>query len=186
MFLSYFQSSSLAKKYSLIDLDKDQKYRNVFICKNTPDSFGIFEIPTKMNRSAPYITIKEDDKELKIFNLHLESYLEDGHIRVEQLRSIITECDQSERILICGDMNFGDFDFENKFVNSNLQDAGVNSSIFTYDIESNKIAQKTHFENEGSRRLDRFLFKRGLKCSNYSVLESPYSDHFPISLNVEI
>lgn len=184
-FLSLFELSRLSKIYRLYDKGMGESYRNVFLTKIVPKESGILDLYSNMNRNSPYFTFNDVGREVNVFNVHLESNLEDAEVRKGQIQSII-DFSKDRKFIICGDMNFGDLDIEDSFVKSFFEDPGAINKVFTYDIESNSIAQSTHFKNEGSRRLDRFLIKGNIHYQNYRVVESSCSDHYPILISLDL
>jgi len=180
----YFQelllSSLIPDRYTISNLDQRAKYKNLILSKHIPDSFTLLDLPSSMDRKAPRISVHEGGKNLNIYSLHLESLLDDTDLRLEQIEFLNSSFDLSECHILCGDMNFGDKDRENLRVRELFLDGGGNDLSFTFDIERNELAKNNCFENESSRRLDRFLCKGKHSFKNYKVLESDLSDHFPI------
>lgn len=176
-FLNFLRIHSLSSEFNIFHEKQEHWYRNIILAKTKVENDGIIDLPTRLGRSAPYI-ISEG---VSIFSLHLESMPEDSSYRLEQLKTILSFLDTGSYIL-CGDMNFGDQDSEQYFVEDNFNDVGKSSGELTYDINRNKIAARTKFDNERSRRLDRFLVGDDLKIDSYKMLTSPSSDHYPIYL----
>jgi endonuclease/exonuclease/phosphatase family metal-dependent hydrolase len=176
-FIDVLSKHSLSKDFNIFHEKQEHWYRNIILAKSEVENEGIIELPTKLGRRAPYIV----SEGVFIFSLHLESMPEDFNYRLEQLKTIQSFL-ETESYILCGDMNFGDQDREQNFVEDNFNDVGKSSGDLTYDIDRNKIAARTKFDNEVSRRLDRFLVGDDLKIDSYKMLTSPSSDHYPIYL----
>jgi tyrosyl-DNA phosphodiesterase 2 len=101
---------------------------------------------------------------LRVATVHLESFLEDGAARAEQLKRVFVLLRDAPHALLLGDFNFGDGEqpetrtLEPAFVDAWLalhpKDPG-----FTWNIEKNPMAKAGSFPNEPSRRLDRVLLR---------------------------
>lgn len=178
-FLKYLRKSPGLSDYKVFHSESPHRYRNIILSRLEVANSSVIELPTRLGRNAPYISV--DD--IKIFSLHLESMPEDIQYRLDQLTKIM-DSTVGEKVILCGDMNFGDEDPEDIFVQQRFKDVGKSSGGFTYDIDRNKIAARTKFDNEVSRRLDRFLLREEMKIESYRILKDLSSDHFPILLEL--
>ncbi|MCB1315428.1 MAG: endonuclease/exonuclease/phosphatase family protein [Leptospiraceae bacterium] len=121
-------------------------------------------LPGRMGRVAQHLTFSTASGDVDFFNLHLESYLQDGPIRARQLLTLHGK--YSEPAIITGDLNFGDGPEaarEHAAIPPGFQDAWRilegDSPGYTWDQERNPLALRFRFEGEVSRRLDRILFR---------------------------
>lgn len=170
--------------HTLININGSGSYKNIILTKLKISSNGIIHLPTNMNRYAPYIKTEINGKSTVVVNLHLDSMMEDTEIRIKQLKKVVSSTSDDDNVILCGDLNFGDDDKENTFINKHFKDTGSNNKKFTYDIEKNILAKKTKFTFEKSRRLDHILISDNIKSENYTVLITPYSDHYAIISNL--
>lgn len=181
-FISLLKKSELKESYQFYNLNQKTSYKNILLSKTPVTNSGTFQIPTNLERTAPYIKIKMNDKELMVVSVHLDSLLEDTQLRISQLKSVLEQSRGEENLILCGDMNFGDLDRENEYVAEYFKDAACGDLRYTYNVEDNKMASNTKFPEEASRRLDRFFIKGGLTTSNYQLHIESFSDHYPISV----
>jgi endonuclease/exonuclease/phosphatase family metal-dependent hydrolase len=107
---------------------------------------------------------------LCVATTHMESYLDDGPIRAEQLDAIFAELaierDDPEVVatVFCGDLNFGDGEqpdsahldpeFVDLWTALRPGDPG-----YTWNIERSEMARAGSFVGEPSRRIDRILLR---------------------------
>ncbi|OUR95819.1 hypothetical protein A9Q84_15065 [Halobacteriovorax marinus] len=185
VFIRLLQTSELTSHYTILGIEQTARYKNIILTNLNVEEFGIFQLPSNMSRCAPYLKVRSEDRTLTVVNLHLESMLEDTDIRTSQLSSVLDQTRSDMSLILCGDMNFGDDDFESRFVKEYFQDLGAVDARVTYDVENNQIAKATRFPGEGSRRLDRFLIKGEVEFSNYQLHLEPFSDHFPITVEIK-
>jgi endonuclease/exonuclease/phosphatase family metal-dependent hydrolase len=139
------------------------------------------------------ITLSTTDA-IVLATTHMESYLEDGPIRAQQLDEIFAELgDESAPTLFAGDLNFGDGEQPDT---AHLDPAFVDlwtalrptDPGFTWNIERSPMAAAGSFVGEPSRRLDRMLLRGAAWVpgtieiiGDRSVTEHPAlfpSDHF--------
>ena len=182
-FIKQLSDHKELNKYSFINTQGAESYRNIILTKNKPDQSGTITLPTNMNRYAVYIKTNIVNKTLNIINLHLDSMTNDTELRISQLKQILKSTQDDKNILLCGDFNFGEHDKENTFINNYFSDAARDNKTRTYDVNRNSLASKTKFVFEESRRLDRLLTRGNIRASNYHVLITPHSDHYPIISN---
>lgn len=111
-----------------------------------------------------------DDERLCVATTHMESYLEDGPIRAQQLDQIFTDLaaehadPQVSGTIFCGDLNFGDGEQpETEHLDPRFVDLWATLRPgrpgYTWDIERSEMARLGSFVGEPSRRLDRVLLR---------------------------
>ena len=107
---------------------------------------------------------------LCVATTHMESFLEDGPIRAQQLDVIFEELAREGKdpsvvaTVFCGDLNFGDGEqpdtahLDPQFVDlwTALRSGEPG---YTWDIERSEMARRGSFVGEPSRRLDRILLR---------------------------
>ncbi|HVI00248.1 MAG TPA: endonuclease/exonuclease/phosphatase family protein [Enhygromyxa sp.] len=107
---------------------------------------------------------------LCVATTHMESFLEDGPIRAQQLDVIFEELARDKKdpsvvaTVLCGDLNFGDGEqpdtahLDPEFVDlwATLR---AGQPGYTWDIERSEMARLGSFVGEPSRRLDRILLR---------------------------
>ncbi|MCK4706236.1 MAG: endonuclease/exonuclease/phosphatase family protein, partial [Gammaproteobacteria bacterium] len=103
--------------YTLTNINGPGSYKNIILTKPKISSNGIIRLPTNMNRYAPYIKTKINGKSTVVVNLHLDSMMEDTDLRIKQLEKVVNSTSASDNVILCGDLNFGDDDKENTFIN---------------------------------------------------------------------
>jgi endonuclease/exonuclease/phosphatase family metal-dependent hydrolase len=130
-----------------------------------------------------------------IATCHLDSYLEDGPIRAQQLDIFFAALQAHEHALLLGDFNFGDGEEpETGHLDPAFVDVWTallpHQPGFTWDIERSVMAREGSFVGEPSRRLDRILVKsptfraRGVNIIGMTALTADGlfpSDHFGLT-----
>ena len=183
-FIEQLSSSKALTGYTLINSQGPGRYKNLILSKTAIASSGSISLPTNMGRYAPYIRTNINGQNSIIVNLHLDSMMDDTQLRLSQLEKVHEFSRKEQTVILCGDLNFGDDDEENDFIQQHFKDVGAGNPKVTYDIENNALASKTRFPFEDSRRLDHILISNNIKARNYRVLSLPYSDHYPILVEV--
>lgn len=120
-----------------------------------------------------------------IINTHLESGLWpwDRQLRQRQLQQLMSYAQKHAKPIVCGDFNFGDQDTEQQGLRA-YWDVGQQQAAPTYDIEHNVLAQHHKSWFEYSRRLDRIVLPRATQVKQYQRWTVPYSDHYPIMVQI--
>lgn len=148
-----------------------------------------------------YLTIQTKilDQPFTIATSHLESFLESGQTRAEQMEIIFTQINKHKNAIFLGDFNFGDKEAEEKSIPNTFKDSWMvtnpNEPGYTWNIELSPMAKQGSFPNEKSRRLDRVLIKSksfipikstiiGDKPITGSKIIFP-SDHFGLSSSLK-
>jgi tyrosyl-DNA phosphodiesterase 2 len=120
-------------------------------------------LPGRQRRTVLISDVVLDGEVLQVVTTHMESFLEDGPTRAEQLDAIFALLDKSTDAIVLGDFNFGDGEAEEARIPSDFTDAWValrqNEPGFTWDIERSEMARDGSFPGEPSRRLDRILLR---------------------------
>jgi endonuclease/exonuclease/phosphatase family metal-dependent hydrolase len=185
-FLKVLKTGESLNHYTIFYDESCTSYQNIILYRVGIVSSGRLKLSSRMNRHAPYIRFKGGEHEFTLVNVHLESMFEDTQIRLDQLREIEDHFREVENLIICGDMNFGDKDQENTEVLKRYKLVAKDDTRATYDIEKNTLASITRFAEEGSRRLDKFVFRGEFNLKNYELYELSSSDHFPISVEISL
>jgi tyrosyl-DNA phosphodiesterase 2 len=124
----------------------------------------IAALPGAQHRVYFAVTIELPGGPAKVATCHLESRLEDGPTRAQQLDCYFQHLAGNDDAFLAGDFNFGDGeqpdtthlapDFGDAWLLIQPREAG-----FTWDIEKSRMAKEGSFPGEPSRRLDRVLFR---------------------------
>ena len=154
-------------------------------------------LPGKQQRTVVIARVPVNGKTIAVATTHMESYLEDGPIRAEQLDSIFSLVKDYAAAIVLGDFNFGDGEepetgrLDDRYVDMwtalEPKDPG-----FTWNMEESDMALKGAFKNEKSRRLDRILVRMsGFKPKSIRIIgnnpvhpDAPHifpSDHYGLS-----
>jgi endonuclease/exonuclease/phosphatase family metal-dependent hydrolase len=110
------------------------------------------------------------DESLCVATTHMESYLEDGPIRAQQLDVIFEELARERNdprvvaTVFCGDLNFGDGEQpDSAHLDPEFVDLWTalrpGQPGYTWDIERSEMARLGSFVGVPSRRLDRILLR---------------------------
>jgi len=152
--------------YGMFFPSKRRPYIGLYILSRYP----IYEISYKKLSGIRKIrvlfaTVKINDQEVRIANIHLEAPLDKNHIRAQQLKEVFSYLKDYPYSIIAGDFNFGDKDEpENRIMHSAFEDLWQilkpHGKGYTWNMKQNPKAVKNAYENETSRRLDRILFKK--------------------------
>ena len=123
----------------------------------------VVELPTAMGRCGLLVELSVGQASLCVGVVHLDSYLEDGPMRSQQLQAMGRAFAGQQHAVLLGDFNFGDGEREGQDVPPGFVD--VWSALhpgkpgFTWDIERSPMARRGSFPHEPSRRLDRVLVR---------------------------
>jgi len=154
--------------------------------------YGYFKLPSPSGRYALLGTLSVHGQVLQFANVHLESPLEAGDQRRQQIAKINRRLDSKRPALWVGDFNFGDearvpllSSYDDAFARLYPDNAGV-----TYDLEHNPLARGNAFRHEPSRRLDRILVSKTLQVVAAGLVGQPEegrsapSDHYGVWADV--
>lgn len=157
-------------------------------------SFDQASLPGKQRRVYFAARLDLPTGPTDVATCHLESLLEDGPIRAQQLDVFFQRLAGSHDAFFAGDFNFGDGEqpdtahldpqFRDAWLMIHPRDPG-----YTWNIEKSRMARAGSFVGEKSRRLDRILFrsKQWIPVSTVILGDEPVgpqksrvfpSDHF--------
>jgi tyrosyl-DNA phosphodiesterase 2 len=124
-------------------------------------------LPGRLHRGALIAKIAAPGRTLAVATVHLESFLEDGPMRAEQLDLIFPKLKNSDDAVLLGDFNFGDGEEpDSSHLAKNFVDLWPalypTQPGYTWNIEVSNMALRSSFPTEKSRRLDRILWRSGL------------------------
>lgn len=125
---------------------------------------AIITLPSHQRRTAFCVTLEIDGVQTAVATTHLDSLLEDGPIRAQQLDAIFAHLAKFEEAVFLGDLNFGDGEQpDSAHLSPDYRDAWLvlrsEEPGFTWNIEKSPWARRESFPGEPSRRLDRILMK---------------------------
>lgn len=116
----------------------------------------------RQGRGVLTVRLRTAGRSLAVATVHLESPLEAGEVRAQQLGEILPLLAGADEAVLMGDFNFGD--------GEQPETAGLPASFvdlwtalrpgepgFTWNIEKSPMARDGSFPGEKSRRLDRIL-----------------------------
>jgi len=124
----------------------------------------IVVIPSRQDRCALVADIEVTGGIIQVATVHLESFLEDGEIRAQQLRAVAAALAGADEAMILGDCNFGNGEQpETAAIPQGFTDlwSQLKGDVpgFTWDRALNPSANAGSFAGEASRRLDRIFLK---------------------------
>ncbi len=172
------------------------------LTKVKPISRQTLKLPSNQGRIAFLTTIPFQDTTLTLTSIHLDSFLEDGPKRTQQLNTIFKTLEDKEHSILLGDFNFGDDEqpdtsalsdkYKDPWLILHPDDPG-----FTWNRKLNKRANNDSFIGEPSRRLDRVLFSsESMEAKSISLFaDKPVSkktpklfpsDHFGLICTLQI
>lgn len=136
----------------------------LILAKQPLESVSVMVMPGRQRRVLMIAELVIGGRRLAVATTHMESFLDDGPTRAEQLRGIFGLLKGADDALLLGDLNFGDgaepetaaLDAAYVDLWSELRagDAG-----FTWNMKDNPLAQIGAFIGEPDRRLDRMLMR---------------------------
>lgn len=202
-FVELLLKEKWVKNYHL-PIEKDQVIvsRGLLVLSKGPITKVTTELlPSRQHRAYLIVDTKIKGVDLKIGTCHLESPLESGETRAQQLDIFFKILNQAENAILLGDFNFGDGEKpETEKIPTNFFDIWLETNKdkpgFTWNIETSQMAKKGSFPNEGSRRIDRILVKsKVLKSKEAKIIgDEPLdtqkelypSDHFGLIGSMKI
>ena len=121
-------------------------------------------LPGNQHRAYFAATIQLPSGPAKVATCHLESLLEDGPMRAQQLDIYFQRLAGTGDAFLAGDFNFGDGEQpDTNHIAPDFRDAWLevhpNLPGFTWGIEKSRMARAESFPGEPSRRLDRVLYR---------------------------
>jgi poly(A) polymerase len=129
-------------------------------------------LPGWLRRSVLVATISAHGRTLAVATSHLDSFMEDGPTRAEQMDLIFPMLKSADDAVFMGDFNFGDGEEpDTSHIDKSYADLWrtvfKDDPGYTWNIERSEMAKKGSFPDEKSRRLDRILLR-----SDFFVPES--------------
>ncbi len=107
--------------------------------------------------------IRYREQLVSVANVHLESLLEMGPLRRQQLENLLPMLKDDPHTLVLGDFNFGDGEPEEAVVAGDFKDLWPflrpGHPGLTWDMDRSWMARRYAFAGEKSRRLDRILVR---------------------------
>lgn len=127
-------------------------------------SSGYQVLPGRQNRTVVVAEVVVNGRKMALATTHMESLLEDGPIRAQQLDAIFPLLEAGEDAVLLGDLNFGDGEEpETSRLRARFTDVWLalrpKEPGYTWDIERSDMAMAGSFPGEKSRRLDRILVR---------------------------
>ena len=118
----------------------------------------------QQRRTALVAQVRIGNRRMAVATAHMESFLQDGATRTQQLADIFELLKLADDAVFMGDMNFGDGEEpETSHVDPNYVDMWLalrnGDAGYTWNIEDNPLARIGAFVGEPSRRLDRVLLR---------------------------
>jgi endonuclease/exonuclease/phosphatase family metal-dependent hydrolase len=162
-FVNALVSEPWAKDFKRVSGDNEQPFPGglAVFTKLPLVRSQVVALPTAMRRRGLVVELTSALGPLSFGVVHLDSYLEDGPMRGQQLRAMGVALQAREDAVLLGDFNFGDGTPEAAQIPAGFIDAWLhlhaNKPGFTRDIERSPMAKRGSFPNEPSRRLDRVL-----------------------------
>jgi endonuclease/exonuclease/phosphatase family metal-dependent hydrolase len=170
----------------------------LFIISRFPIAHAEFHpLPSEQGRGVLVAELKVPSpgkpaafRTLRVATVHLESMLNDGAVREEQLKRTFALLGDAPYALLLGDFNFGDGEQpETRALEPTYVDVWLamhsKDSGFTWNIEKNPMAKAGSFPNEPSRRLDRILLRssrwepKGVQIVGTAPIAPDKPDLFP-------
>lgn len=121
-------------------------------------------LPSRQRRAYVIAETQVRGITVAVANCHLESPLESGALRAQQLALYFRMLESSAQAIFLGDFNFGDGEqpetdqLPASYLDAWQQTQGEEAG-FTWNIEKSRMAELGSFPNEKSRRLDRILIR---------------------------
>ena len=132
--------------------------------------------PAKLKRVMTHVVIKYNDKEISIYNTHLEARIKS--VKEEQLNFILEILKKDERPKIL----MGDF-------NLNINDTIFNSfikSLEKLNMRRVDIKEKTFKEEKDNHSIDHIFVDNGFKIIKKEVIKTlDISDHYPVIIEIK-
>jgi len=194
-FIGLLEKHRLNERYHVSFSSQTSRYQNVTLTKVQPEKHEVINLNSAMGRKALMVHLKANNNcDVVVANLHLESPLDSSELRVEQIHQVVEALPLNHLAILAGDFNFGN---KAKDENAALQsfydaantDEWVNTP--TYDVDLNLWAKQTKFWFEESRRLDRvYLNTPNVLEQKYTLVgrigmgkEQFLSDHFGVKVS---
>ena len=118
----------------------------------------------RQRRTVVAVRVRIRGRTLRVATTHMESFLEDGPVRAEQLTAIFRLLDGADDGVLLGDLNFGDGEQpETGRLDPRYRDLWTalkpGNPGYTWNMDENPLARYGAFKGEQNRRLDRILVR---------------------------
>lgn len=163
-FMQQLVAEEWAKGYHRVGSEPDQCNGN-FILSRVPVKEAVcYGLPGRQGRTVLIAELRTEAGELKIATTHMESPLQSGKVRAEQLGKIFKQLGWSrEEAIFLGDLNFGDGEAEDLSIPGDYTDLWLKlrpkEPGYTWDNEKSPLANASKFAGEASRRIDRIVMR---------------------------
>lgn len=148
------------------------------------------DLPGIQGRTVVIARIMLNGRLLTVATAHLESRLEDGPIRAQQLDAIFQLLSNCEDAVFLGDFNFADgWQPETAHIDKRFRDVWISLRPSqpgnTWDIERNPLAKAGSLPNEKSGRIDRILMRsqqwnsRTIELAGTTRIQTSTAARFP-------
>ncbi|MFH2010865.1 MAG: endonuclease/exonuclease/phosphatase family protein [bacterium] len=124
----------------------------------------VARLPGRQGRVVLMADLRIDGTTVAVGTVHLESFLQDGARRAEQLKLVFPLLQHGADAILMGDFNFEEGAVpETAHLDKAYKDLWTalrrNAPGYTWDNERSPMAKRNAFPGEPSRRLDRILFR---------------------------
>jgi endonuclease/exonuclease/phosphatase family metal-dependent hydrolase len=165
-FVVMLLKADFVKKYDVMTKSDMPTMRGeyVILSKVKLESIHYEKLPGHQRRGVLVGKFKLNNRNVAIATVHMESPLEDGPARAEQLDAIFPLLKDADDAVFLGDFNFGDGEqpdtdhLDKKYTDVwtalRPKDPG-----YTWNIETSDMAKEGSFPKETSRRIDRILVR---------------------------
>ena len=139
--------------------------RGLFILSRRPIQKSVYKrLPGKQERDVLVARMSVHGRSMLVGAVHLESPLEAGPTRAEQLDIAFALLKDADDAILLGDFNFGDGEApETSHLEQSFTDTWIalkpDDPGFTWNIEKSEMARQESFPGERSRRIDRVLVR---------------------------
>lgn len=190
-FISALEGEAWAKPYhTLTHEGRPTAAAGLFILSRFPfEEVRMDFLPGRGDRGIVVVLIRAHGRRVAVGAVHLESALDAGDLRAQQLDKAWTFLGGADDAILAGDFNFGDGARpETAHLRSDFADAWPAGEA-TWNIEKNPTARRNSYSGEPSRRIDRILVRSDVwrPSSAHLIGDAPVegdlfpSDHFGVS-----
>lgn len=136
----------------------------LILAKTPLQSVSVTVMPGRQRRVLMIAELVMGGRRMAVATTHMESFLEDGPTRAEQLRGIFELLKDADDAVLLGDLNFGDgAEPETAAIDAAYVDfwsvLHAGEPGFTWNMADNPLARIGAFVGEPDRRLDRVLMR---------------------------
>lgn len=128
------------------------------------EDLDVVVMPGRQRRTLMIAHITVGGRRMAVATTHMESFLDDGPVRAQQLDGVFSLLGRAPDAIFLGDFNFGDGEQpETKHLDPAYVDLWTQlrpgDPGFTWNMADNPMARIGAFVGEGDRRLDRVLVR---------------------------